>query len=350
MKWTALLLIICLFLTPPVGATELWVTTPYLTTPEKLRELSEIPREDLQEHSFVSLFDRLLGHPVSQNVLDEILDLDFRARQLSLQGKFQESLGLYNQLQEKLKKVPNVAGIQKILASTLIRKAELLEALKRPSTSVWRQAHSWAPNLKLGADLYSPHTIQKFKVLGLGTKLLNVEIKALLQSYVFIDGRKLKSLNQVFKTKLEPGFHQTASITPGGFWEFKNFEIKPGSPVMALEFSPKPAALGDCVNPQYGGPEFQSSNKILVSFNDGQCERIFNGKGWFSVQGHSIESSSQPMVIEALAPPISTPWYSKIVKSPWFWIGVGTVVVGGIVMYKQSQEQTTVVVPSQTMK
>lgn len=347
-------LIFCAVLAAHPGfASEIWVTVPGLTTREKLSRLAVQPRENFKDVSMVSSFEALLRHPVEKDKWHFILSLEAQAETAVLQGRFEEALKIYGQVISEMEKIPNVYGLEKVTLNALIRRADLHFLLKKEdSQNLWREAHAFNPQARLSPEQYSPRIVQTFRSLkNLSLKPLDVEAPP--ESEVFVDGRRIQSLEKGhFTTHVESGHHQVSVLFPGGFWQVMGRDVSSQENPRPLIFKAAPLVTGDCDQPQYEGPALPSDVKLLASFNDGACERVYDDDRWFSVQGRTLNppETAQKLAFGESAKPLPGSWFSQLIHSPWFWVGAGAVTAGAIVLIKQNQEQPPVVVPTHTLQ
>jgi hypothetical protein len=358
-----LIFLLIFMLSFQIQASEVWITTSELSTRAKLHRLTEKPSEVFKDVDLISLHEALLSHPVSTEQLKNILSFEEEAQTLAVNGRFDAALKKYDSLLSKLELLPNVAGLEKITLNVKIRKAELNDLLSESSGNLfWRDAHAWAPDASLSRDIFAPSLIEKFKMFSHTPKNQAVKVEAPEDSSVFIDGNRLKFSDGAWRATVEPGTHQVAVLTPGALWEVQKILLGHDSKVTQLKFEPKPAVTGSCDQPLFTGETFYWSSKLVALFNDGACERVFDGKRWYSVRGEALASTAQQSNTrlsdnESLPKKLEFQGFSRssgessenksITKSPWFWIGAGVLAVGATLLVVQNQQQSeTVITPT----
>jgi len=334
-------------------ASDIWVTTPKPSTQEKLTEISEKYKLQMRDNDFTSSFDHLIGHPTSQAEMAIILDLDSMARAAALNGAFKKASEYYLKLQKKLKPLPNVSGLEKIVLSTRISLAHMATMLKQPQAeNLWNEAHSWAPNAVLSSEEFSPAVILQFSKLVTKIKKVQVKIKSTNEAFIFVDGQRFQKT-----ISLEPGHHQVSVLAPGSSWTIRNFEIKEGQKPLEMFIQPVSLIRGTCENPKFQGTELPPKTKLLVVF-DSDCSRIYSEHHWYTIAGVRTEPKSnlsddlkpqgetEPLNGQVVSSQSSKRnFFGDLIRSGWFWAGVGAAVIGTIVI---TSNQTTTTVPSHT--
>jgi hypothetical protein len=347
------------FFATNVMATEVLVTSPEPTTKERLAEITEHYRSVIKEGDFVSSYEYFLNHPASQSQMAVILDLDSQGRADSLNGNFKKAEVFYSKLLSKLQELPNVVGLEKITLATRINLAHMAVMLKhRDAEALWKEAHAWDPNAKLSPEEFSPAVILRFEKPSQIVKKSTVELHVSNDVTVFVDGQKIKASESDNKRliRLEAGHHQVAAISPGTPWTIKAFEVRENSKKLVLHLKTNLLVGGNCDSPQLLIPPPSREIKILVHFDD-NCARVYSEKKWFDLEG-KVVTLSKPATFNGvklsddlkpggeLSAPDGTLVTSKpkpglasiLLHSPWFWTGVGAVIIGAIVI---SRNQTT---------
>jgi hypothetical protein len=340
-------------------ASDIWVGTPNLVSRDQIDEITEKYRPQVKDGDFVSSFDFLIGHPASQSQMAIILDLDSMARADALNGLFAKAFSQYLKLEEKLKKLPDVSGLEKIELSTRVSLAHMATMLKSPKAEdFWREAHAWAPQAALSPEEFSPAVILQFSKSTAHAKKVAVQVKSSKEAFIFVDGERLK---KPFQANLEPGHHQVSALTAGAGWTLKNFEVKESRKPIELSVLPAPFVKGTCQNPKFVGEPLPPKTKLLVAFDE-ECARIFSDNNWRTVEGVKLEKNSLVSLSDDLKPgdevggttfsdetPKKKSFISKLTKSGWFWAGVvGVVVVGAAAVLSSNNKTTTV--PTHTVQ
>jgi hypothetical protein len=350
-------LIILFFSSVSLQASEMWVTTPSeLTTKEKLHRLTEKPSDAFKDTDLISMHEALLSHPISNSDLKSLLSLEDEAQNLSLSGSFQVAFNKYEALLHKLALLPNVAGVEKITLTAKIRLAELADLIRQDAAEgLWREAHGWAPDAKLSSDIYSPNILRRFNSYNHTLRNRVIIVDAPVDSSVFVDGERLQLKDGHWIARVEPGKHQVCVLTPGALWEIQKIEAAGDVKQIPLKFEPKSAVSGTCDQPAYEGPSFSWNSKLLVEFNGGACERVFDGNKWYSAKGEPLEPAQQvsksveshDLKLDGFSATNEKSWISGLTHSPWFWIGAGVLVAGTTAVVIQGQQQSdTVVAPT----
>jgi hypothetical protein len=336
-------------------AGEIWVTTAGLSSERRLSEIAEASAQKIAEPDFVSFYEGQLRTPVLKNVLSQLLERETLAQKSFVSGDFRGALEQYEKLLTELSTLPNVSGVEKITLAVLVNIAQLKTMLKLPDAeNAWIQAHAWSPNAQLSDDEFSPQMVKKFASIY-PEKPLKIEIDAYSESTVYVDGRRAQSDGENFTAKVQPGRHQACVLAPGAAWACKSFDVDASRAADPIQIEPSPVVEGSCDDPHYVGPALPQNVKVLVHFENENCERIYSQQRWYSLLGHHIESLvPQTSTLyanemrEAMKPQEST--WSKLSHSTWFWAGVSAVVIGAIVISAQNQNHETVVVPSQSFR
>lgn len=219
--------------------------------------------------------------------------------------------------------------------------------------TLWSEAHAWAPDIILSPEEFSPAIILQFSKSSNHIKRIPVKIKSPAEAFVFVDGQRIKSEDLSHPTRhstaLEPGQHQVSVLAPGANWTIKNFEIKEKQKFESLVVSPSPFVKGDCQRPEFVGGELPAKIKLLAEF-DG-CARVYSDHKWFTVEGGTpvtiLSDDLKPggnATLSSFTSPAKKDFFGSLIKSGWFWAGVGALVVGVVAL---SSSQTTTV-PSHT--
>lgn len=321
-----LCLILILVWTQTSRAAQLWVTTPHITTPARLQDLASRSASQNQGHITESLFEVWLGRPVSSATLDEIFSQEAKARDFFKQGRFPEALSEYEKLRGLLMELPNVAGLEKITGTTLKRLLEIQTLLGQDTVAAKKDAHGW------GIVSTAPEAPgEKWR------------ITASEKSAIFVDGKRVANGVTGVTVFIPPGIHQIAALAPGSGWFFQNISTGTGD-TGTVNLDLKPVVTGTCQNPLFEGPSLPADVQLLVIFEWESCERLYDGKNWFSIKGVPVDTP-------ALRPELSRPLEKfELGKSPWFWIGLGVIAVGAIHLINQSQEQAPIIVPTHTAR
>jgi len=350
MKKLKIVVFILVFAQQAFGS-EFWIGTTRSVTREQIDEIAEKYRTQIKDGYFSSSFDFLIGHPASDSQMAVILDLDSSARAASLNGLFQKAFDQYQKLEEKLKNLPRVSGLEKIELSTRVSLAHMATILKLKTADIlWKEAHSWAPDAILSPEEFSPAVILQFSKTENRFKKTPVHISSSEESFVFVDGQRVK---KPFQVSLEAGHHQVSVLGQGTGWAFKNFEVKESTQNLDFKVFPRAFVAGQCNDPQFVGAKIPSRIKLLVAFDE-TCPRVYSENNWYTLDGVKVEKiNTMAKISDDLKPGqdgglLSNQSESKpdllktLTKSRWFWVGLGAVVVGAVVAISSSNQTTTV--------
>ncbi|MDZ4676104.1 MAG: hypothetical protein SGI74_01235 [Oligoflexia bacterium] len=334
-------------------AQQVWVTSSQLSSRDQLIKLADIRRPEFQDIDLISWHEAQLAHPITREELTTLLQQEEKAKDLSLKGDFKGSLGLYLKLLGQLETLPNVAGIEKITFATLVRIAEISTVLKKQDAgSWWKQARGFVKNLNFKDQQFSPQVIEKLKSVKFKMNKIILTINTNPNDILYIDGRRIFCSQANCEVSVLPGIHLIAAISPGSQWVVQKINISESDKIPKISFLFEPVVTGDCDHPRYVGKQLPSKIKLLARFQGTVCERVYDGKKWYSTQKKPLEmylpvTTSQFENFEA---PTQKSWFQKMVRSPWFWIGAGLVTAGTVIAVKKSQESETVIVPTHTNK
>ncbi len=372
-------------------AMDVWVIPVNPMPKEKLNLVIKDLPDELTQNETHAYPEIQLQNPIPPAKREEISQLMSTADGASLRGEFPAAIQKYETAITEMRKYPNIAGLSKITLMALIKTAELYALVKDSVKEkiFWKKAFAWDPRAQLNPEIFSPRTIAKFRtVQNENSKLpqLTLKIQVPRSSLIYLDGQKFIEVSG--KTKVYTGKHQWAVLIPGSSWQVENFEaqnitgISSRDNFISFVFKPEPLVLGSCEQPSVDKKLFLPAHTRLVTvFDDGRCLRVYDGDSWFDLKGRQImivaetptlpgdipkalmkdvtKISRLPIKEEKLVQKIDlvgksefTPvkrgnsWFSKLTRSPWFWVGVSVVTIGTIVAIKQGENQSNNANPS----
>jgi hypothetical protein len=174
-------------------ADEVWVTVPQLTSQEALREITALPRPDLQNLEVHSSYEALRANPFSTQELEKLTALHGHAMQLLGDGKLEAVFEELGRLIDALKIVPNLQGIEKLRLGAMVQRAALADTLKLAnSQALWAGALAYGPTAKLDHELFSPPVIKKWNQLKPHAKMIAVFLVIPEASLLYTDGHQIK--------------------------------------------------------------------------------------------------------------------------------------------------------------
>jgi hypothetical protein len=272
------------------------------------------------------------------------------AEESAFQGRFNESLEIFESILNKLQNIPNVAGIESIRQRVLIKKAELKTLTKAADAGLtWRDAVAWNPEIDVSNRQYNPDTKRMLTSLK-----NNAETELIIQlanpAYVLVDGKKTEEVFGKYKISVKSGHHQIAVLSPGFAWFTREVEI--GTESVTLELSPTSLISESCKKPKVNEPKAVDL-PIVAHFQDEQCAAL-NEKGRWKLLTESGPAllkpqfgPSSPSSVQSDYRPQSSE--KSIFASPWFWVGVGAI-AGGIYLFTQNGKKDKVVVPTHSFQ
>lgn len=305
---------------------------------EKVRLLIKNLPEELRELEITDLTQQKLQNPVSDEQKGKIQETVLAAQNEELSRNYGIAIKLNEDALGLLKKIPNIQGYQKITLSLLIKLAVLYEIKgdSEKSQIFWKKTYAWNPQAELNEENYSHKIIKKFNKIKPEATTTKIKVKAPASSYVFINGKKPFQKNENFEAEVYPGQHQIAVLIPGSLWQIENLNIKkPSSKPYVFNFSPHPILKGNSQTPILSHFKLPTNTRLLSYFNKENRFVVFDGSAWFDLKGNLIANITE----KSLAPLTSiskTNWLQKLTKSPWFWLGIGT--VAAVVIYPKVQE------------
>ncbi len=338
-----------LLLSQLCSASDVWITTDRFMTPLEDKMLIEEYRGRFKDRLLFSAYQTLLREPVTSEQLKSIIIDDEQNHNLYLAGEFSKVQSELQKAMPGLLEIPAINGIDKIIFNRLLRTAELedllAEAPQEEFSPAWLAAAAWMARPADVDKRFSPTVVSKLKRAEARLKKVEVTVVAINSATVLIDGKKIDYQGEFFKSNIPLGTHQLSILIPGSQWFVQSIVITEAE----RYFQPQIKRLvgGNCDNPEYYGPFFTKGKKIIASFTSG-CERVYDGKVWYSMEGRRLESlqtQAASLGMDLPEPKKSHGFFGNLVRSPWFWTGVGALVVGGIV-YSQSQGTETVIQPT----
>ncbi len=335
-----------MFFNSAAMALDVWVIPSEPITEDKMeRQIRALP-EELLQHEVHPFTEYLLTHGLSSEERAElglkIMDGEAALKTRDLPLAIKNFEGVLSLLREK----PLVQGLHKMFFLALIKLAESyegqgdLEKAKR----YWHRAFVFDPRAKLSTEIYSKSAIQKWVELVSAKrkeKTVLLKVKAPEGSTVLLDGKS--------DLLVYPGPHQWAVLVPGSTWQVAQVDVKKSG---VYVFKPEPIVSGSCEAPQIKKSiQFPERSRILVNFENEKCQRVYDGSTWYDLQGKQVAESSlsgeTPWSHGGLTSPMEAKKNGGLLKSPWFWIGLGAV-AGITYTVIKNNEQTGPPVPSTT--
>ncbi|MCC6277329.1 MAG: hypothetical protein IT289_05385, partial [Oligoflexia bacterium] len=191
----------------------------------------------------------------------------------------------------------------------------------------------------------SPETIQNLKSIQDNVRT-DVVIKAPPDSIVYLNGKLGKEVWGKHTFKSRRGSSQVSVLAPGLGWEQREIEI--GSEPVSISMAGRKMIDGRCDSARALD---QSSSMTFVAYLQEQACFV-------KIQAGQAAPLAQPLRLplspgkETAGPSLSaqqSQYFSdstpSMWKSPWLWLGIGTL-AGAIIMISESQKKERVVVPS----
>ena len=338
-----LILTLVLSFTFNVTAMEVWVTTPQPVSPEKLHVyIKNLPPElkDAEIHSFM---EEQLRNPMSVNSKEKIEKMMSQAQDEELNRNYGLAIKLNEQVLTEIEKYPNILGLQSITFSIFLKLAQLYNLIQdsEKSKNFFQKAYAWNSKAELHEEVYPPSVIKKYKKLFPHSEFTEVKIKAPAYSMVFFDGKKVVSPS----VKVLTGKHQIAVLIPGSLWQIENLRFKNASKKpLVFEFKSASVVSGSCENPELKHLKLPQQTRLLVVFEKDNCNRVFDGETWYSIDGLKVNGGGalpSASLIAQMNASESESWITKVTKSPWFWVGFSVVAVGSILVAHNQPTQVT---------